>query len=413
MKYAYPQLSHKSRFLTFGLVKNILQATGHEVVQDITDDVDAVLFSACDVMDMRKLRQVRQSTDRTVIVGGHYGMNFWSAIQYADIVWLGEIFDFAGMNNIADISNSASSYAGSEKWDDLVVSSRIDWDLVPVIQENKNRAYYWGGSGCQNNCKFCYTSWTHDHQVNTADRIQTAKAVARDNKVYLMVVANEYDYDPETQTKDMLLRTYLKTPVRAGWVRIGVEFPTEQTRKKMGKPFTRDELFAAFQKAAVEKVNLRLFHIGGYNPIEEWDQYISEVTEMSSRAGYESFLNLNFTNLQYQNYTPLYRERRSVDPAKYLTGDDVKRWYDQIRQYTPHVFIGRPSPFGHVAWRMGVELSRTQEQMKFWMPKYNRRNKFPPDEMLDWLSDTGVFDTPRVSLKRRSGKIKVIGGAGP
>lgn len=407
MIYSFPQLQNKSRYLTYGIVKCVLEKAGHQVLDELSTKSDAVLYSACDVMDMRKLRMLRRETTKPIIVGGHYSFNFWSAILYSDIVWLGEVFDFAKLNTIKEISQSRHTYTGNEDWESLIVSERIDWDILPVIQQKKTSAYYLGGVGCKNNCHFCFTSWTHNHQRNTDKNIKKALRLCKDKGIYLMTVSNQYDYNPGMQTHDMLLSDYLCTPIDGGIVRMGVEFATENIRNVKGKPITKDELFAALQKSIKENIGLRLFHIGGYEEKDKWDNYMRDWAEMLYRYPNNRLLDMQFTNLQYQNYTPMYAERCDIDYRKYLDIIDVKRWYNLLRQYSAHIMIGRPSAFGHVAWRMGVELSTTKKQAEFWMKKYHKRNKYKMEDMQVALYDSRVLETPKVLFIKKDGTIKV------
>lgn len=408
MIYAFPQLAQKSKFLTQGVVEYALKRAGHTVKIDIASDTDFVLYSLADVTDIRGLRKLRQQTDKQIIVGGHYAINFWSAILYADYVWLGEVFDFSDITTLNDVLASPYIYTAG-KHTPLRVSSRIDWQDLPIVQIKKTSASYLGGVGCKNNCKFCHTTWTHAHKTNTDTNIKQAIELAKRKKLHLTSVSNEYERDFDLRVKDMLGVDYIKVPVTTGGVvRIGIEFATETTRKYMGKPLTRDDIFKVLQKAAIEGVSLRLFHIGGYNKKSEWETYIKEMAWMLDQIDYRQLLHVQFTNLQYQNYTPLYDERKSIDYTKYLTRNDTKRWYDILRSVTKSVLVGPPSPFGHVAWRMGVELSRTKQQIDFWMSKYGKRNKYNPADMQNALFDSGVIDTHRYVFKRKTGTINEI-----
>jgi pyruvate-formate lyase-activating enzyme len=409
MIYSFPQLKKESRFLTYGVVENSLKKAGHTVIPEITQDCDFVLYSLADVTDLRGLRQLRHHTSKKIIVGGHYAINFWSSVLYADYVWLGEIFDFTELNTVAEIEKSEHIYTSGDDISNKTVSTRIDWAYLPIVQIKKTSAYYLGGVGCKNNCKFCHTTWTHPHQRNSDENIKQAIAIAKKRKIHLTAVSNEYESDLDLIVRDMLGVDYISTPINSkGWVRTGIEFPTEETRKFMGKPLTRDDIFKILQKAAIEGVYLRLFHIGGYNNRDEWDKYINEMAMMLDRINYKQLLHLQFTNLQYQNYTPLYAERKSIDYRKYLTGDDTKSWYNTLRKCTKSVLVGRPSPFGHAAWRMGVELSTTRQQIDFWMSLYGKRLKANPLDMQNALFDSKVLDTPRYVFKRNTGRINRI-----
>jgi len=68
VKYAFPQLDSKTRFQTYNIVARTLLTNGHSVTPDIEDDSDAVLFSACDALDMVQLRQLMKKTDKPIIL---------------------------------------------------------------------------------------------------------------------------------------------------------------------------------------------------------------------------------------------------------------------------------------------------------------------------------------------------------
>lgn len=411
MKYAFPQyFTDKSRFLSYTIVAKALTRAGHTLSEN-AEDCDAVLFSMCDVTEYPKLVKLKKSTNKPVILGGAYAFNYWSAILYSDAVWIGEIYDFAEMNSLQEIMNSSSCYTPGK--DSLFSNQRIEWGSVPVCQIAPKKCYYWGGVGCKNKCRFCFTSWTHQHQNNDQSRIIAAKRTAEKNKKHIMIASNEYDAgEIGGKTRDMLLKDYIKEPVKgASFIRCGIEFATEDTRRKAGKPITRDQIYAAIQKMNSDNVSLRLFHIAGYDSIDDWEAYISDLCRMISNHENNRLIHLMFNNLQYQNYTPLYDERFDIDPSKYIDIRTTKRWYDELRQHSKHVLIGAPSPFQHVACRMGIELSRTKEQVDFWLSKLNNsKKKMTSDEAHRFLFESGVLDTPRVSLDFKTGEIKQVKG---
>ena len=58
MIYAFPQyFNSKSRFLTYNVVAKALLAEGHKITDNIAES-DAVLYSCCDVMDLKGLRKL-------------------------------------------------------------------------------------------------------------------------------------------------------------------------------------------------------------------------------------------------------------------------------------------------------------------------------------------------------------------
>ena len=406
MIYGFPQyFESKSRFLTYTVVASALKKAGHTVTDDV-DNCDAVLFSMCDVMDYTDLVKMRGRTDKPLIVGGSYAFNFRSAILYCDMVWIGEIYEFADCKSLAEISDSASCYLGDNS-KKLIASLRIDWDKVPVCQIAPKKCYYWGGVGCKNKCRFCFTSWTHKHNINDKNRIAQAKEEAKNRKLFLNICSNEYEDADGGKTMDMMLKDYIKTPVSgASMVRLGIEFATEETRLKNGKHITDDMLYASIQKMNIDNVTLRFFHIAGYDSLEDWNNYIDILCKMVDRHPNKRLLHLMFNNLQYQNYTPLYDERKNINPENYIDVTNTKAWFDKMRQHSRHVLIGAPSPFQHVACRMGIEGATEKGQIDFWLSKIkSAKRKMTKDEAYKALFDTGVLETEKLRFDFKTGAI--------
>lgn len=404
MRWAIPQyFKSSSRFLTYTVVARALRAAGHELTDDVTD-CDVVGFSACDVMDYLDLVKLRAETRKPILVGGSYAFNYKSAILYSDMVWVGEVYEMAECADIDALRAHPSCYVPGKP--NVRASTRIDWGDVPIAQIAPKKCYYWGGVGCKNKCRFCFTSWTHAHQVNSKARIDAAKRVAAKEKKHLMIVSNEYEGGDGGRTMDMMLTDYVRVPVSASMIRCGIEFATEASRREMGKRITDDDIYKAIQKMNVDGVAMRWFHIAGYDPLADWERYIEMLCGMLSRHPNKRIVHLMFNNLQYQNYTPLYTRRRDIDPARYIDVTVTRRWYDQLRQYSRHVLVGAPSPFQHVACRMGVELSTERAQVDYWLSKLkNAKGKLTVDEAYRALFSTGVLDTPMLRLNMRTGEI--------
>lgn len=377
---------------------------GGHVIADSPEGCDAALYSMCDVTEYPGLVKLRASTSLPIIVGGAYAFNWWSAILYADAVWVGEVFDMADCKTLDDLMTSPHVYRAGGPLP--VSSTRIDWGQVPVCQIAPKKATYWGGAGCKNKCRFCFTSWTHIHQVNSPERIARARDMAKKQKLHLMIASNEYEQGNGGTSFDMLLVDYIRRPVKAQLIRCGVEFATEATRRRMGKAIARDQLYAAIQKMSRDNCNLKLFHISGYDTRQDWEDYIDDLCAMLDAAPNSRLLQLDFNNLQYQNYTPLYRERMDIDPDRYIDHTVTSGWYDRLRQHSLHVLVGPPSPFQHVACRTGVELAREREQLDWWLDKLkNPKGKLSVDQAYKALFDTGVLDTPHYRFDMRTGAI--------
>lgn len=134
MRLYFPQyFESASRFMTYTIVQRIMAGAGHAIVER-PDGADAALYSMCDVTEMPGLIKLRREVGSLpIIVGGAFAFNFWSAAIYADIVWLGEVFEMAECETLDDLTNSPHSYRmGQQRMP--TAATRIDWDKVPVCQ---------------------------------------------------------------------------------------------------------------------------------------------------------------------------------------------------------------------------------------------------------------------------------------
>ena len=81
--------------------------------------------------------------------------------------------------------------------------------------------------------------------------------------------------------------------------------------------------------------------------------------------------------------------------------------------YSRYVLVGAPSPFQHVACRMGIELARTHDQSEFWFYMLAHKDKTTPLQSYDALFSSGVLDTPRRVLNQATGDIRIIADTRP
>lgn len=132
----------------------------------------------------------------------------------------------------------------------------------------------------------------------------------------LMLISNEYDEDVEVKVKDMMLKQFLKIklpPKNPKLIRLGIEFATEELRKKYGKPFSNDDFYAALDKAYMEGKELNLFFITGLEPLDR----ITELLTSYQRYGTKPKIFVKLTNITYQQFTPIHKERFNIDIRNY------------------------------------------------------------------------------------------------
>ena len=360
---------------------------GHSVVKHPAN-AEAILVSLCDITEIDMLEKTRQRyPEKTIVAGGPLATAYFKLCAiFADIVNIGQVFDFYECQAIEEARELDCTYTGTEK--KVKSCTRIDWEKVPVAQVSKGSYYYWGGIGCKNKCKFCLTSWTNPWKRNSPMRIK--KAAGQVPQGDLKVVSNQYHEAVEkVMVKDMLLRDYIKagTEAHASYVRMGIEFATEERRRKMGKPASISEIIQATEKAAREQTHLIFFFIAGLDKREDWTHLFKNfpsTTETNPK------IMCKFTNLEYQMHTPLFSQRKELDPDRYLDGSFGRGLFRMVNQFNKRLRIKTIKYPAHALWRMGQSLCTTEEEYFHWKALKGDKDLY---KIYEQLFSTEVIDT--------------------
>lgn len=372
---------------THSVLENTAPQFGHEVVRH-PGNADAILVSLCDITEIDMLEKIRNRwPEQKIIAGGPLASAYFKLCAiFADYVNVGQCFDFFEAQSFEEIEELPSTYlAGKEK---VKACTRIDWEKVPIAQVSKGSFYYWGGVGCKNKCRFCLTSWTNPWQRNSPARIK--KAASQIPRGDLKIVSNQYnDAYEKVMVKDMLLREYINGPAQTSgrYVRMGVEFATEETRKKYGKPCTHEELLQALAKAERENTHLILFFIGGINTRDEWIDLFQRMPQNYSTS---PRIFCKFTNLEYQMHTPIFKERYDLDPERYLDGGFGRALFRKVQQFNNRIRIKTIKYPAHAVWRMGQSLCTTLDNYHVWQNVKDHKDIYALKSL---LHDTGVIET--------------------
>lgn len=393
MKYHLVEDRRNVHF-TYGLIRHLCDYYGHSLMAR-PEDADMILVSLCDVTLFPDLAKIRSQHPRAKIaVGGHFAFFFKACALFADYVCVGQGFEFFACQSEEEIRSLPCVYyhGRDTKANPIVANQKILWRLCPVIQVSTKSFYYFAGVGCKNKCRFCFTSWTHRHELNNPALVRNAGKMIG-SKGNLTLISNEYADDfgignNKVRVRDVMLRDFLKERRKTvQLVRVGLEFATEASRRRLGKPFSDDELFEAIRHAGRLGVGLQLFCIGGIDTHDEWADLFSRVPEdyrFSPRVFFK------FTNLEYQMFTPLFAERHKIDPGRYLTARCRDRFFREAGSKNKRVRMFPVASPALSFWRMGISLSTTLEQFNLF---YKLRNERDPARMFGALMRTHALDT--------------------
>jgi radical SAM superfamily enzyme YgiQ (UPF0313 family) len=310
---------------------------------------------------------------------------------YSDYVWIGHIFEFLDLQTVDDIAGSIHTYYKGKK-ELTVMSNEIRFNEAPILQVNTRLFYYWGGVGCKNKCRFCVTSWTERHQAQSrlVDKIEhVRRKVGSHGSV--KVISNEYAEAIErSKVQDMMLQDYLNIDHASGKqtkIRLGVEFATEEARKKNGKPMTDADIRLAIKKAGQFNHELQLFCITGLNTREEWFQFVENCIPEDDRLRPRVFI--KFTNLDYQQKTPLWKDAKKVNFDNYFDMAFSNRIFEKACFKNKRIRLFPLKYPAHAVWRMCA--SNIDNESEYVIIKKNRNNR-DMDEMIKIFYDLKIPD---------------------
>ena len=369
---------------TEALLKQLIVRNGHELTSP--EDSDAILVSMCDITEIQMLMKAREKyKGKVIIVGGAVSPFFKVLKLFCDIVSIGQGFEFFRLKSLHEIREAPFTYTGTER--SVRASTLIEWEKCPIVQVKKRIFYYLGGVGCKNKCSFCMTSWLNKPQHNDEKRTRLAKQRVKDS---LKLISNEEEgtLSVRETVKDLMLTSYLaaKETPNCTIIRLGLEFATEESRKKHGKFFTDEQLLEAFRRAELEKKTLQMFCIGGVDSREDWYELFAKIPNQYTTSPRIIF---KWTNIEYQMHTPLFKTRKEMKVENYL---DQKFNKEVVRRNGARLQRVRTMPIaysGRALWRMGMSCSVTMEQfMTFW----KMRNEKDAKVFKEALWSSGVIE---------------------
>lgn len=393
MKYWIEQVGHKKLY-TEKLLIHLAISHGHTIVA-ATDSV--ILVSLCDVTEIVALERIRhRHPDRIIIAGGHLAKIGVKVMGlFADAVWVGHAFQFFKSKTLDEIYGHPSCYVpGKEK--QVMVSTDIDWRQCPAIQTDKRRFYILGGVGCKGKCTFCLTSWTEVHQERHSVATLVSKLrpkIGKRNSV--KIISNAYTSEiGDDLVQDMMLKDVLKirNNDKRKLIRCGIEFATEASRRKHAKPIKDEEIWRAITCAERLDLDLQFFLISGRDTREDWERFVGVIPPSDVMRPRVFF---KWTNLEYQQKTPLWSEVQDIDFGRYLDKSFTDWFFQKAAHKNKRVRVLPIKYPAHAVWR--ICMSNVQNIVQYKACKRERntkdmdRIKLLFDEIKPWSNDLSMI----------------------
>lgn len=276
--YFYQKKLNNITTYTYELLKYIAIKYGHQIVDTAIDaDITAISLSSCSEIDT--LRVFRNKNKKCkIIVGGQICNSPGAVLRYADYLNLGQGYEFfEKCKNISDIDKQEFIVTKEKKAG--IFSHYINWDLIPLIQIAKNSYSILYSVGCRRKCNFCLTSHINKYQVNpNKNKIYIARKIIKNKQLYL--ICNDFDGKVKIKRKvsDVRVKKYIENPNFYNGIqllRLGIESPFSETRKKLGKYIDDDELKELFKITKAKKQRINLFFIAGLDVNEQWEKMVN------------------------------------------------------------------------------------------------------------------------------------------
>lgn len=238
MKIYFHEISNHNNNTTtyvYSLLKYLARQNGHEISS--LEDCDIAAISLSHYSYIQELIKLRKMTKKKIIIGGHISHSPYALLAFADYVNLGHGFEFFEKVKSVDDLEEFDFIISKRKLDGKI-SQYINWDAVPIIQISKNLYSYLWSVGCKNKCKFCLTSWMNQYQVNPHKGILMKLKMKFQNKK-LSIISNDYsDSDVARPAANVLINNLIREPSKfqnIGLIRFGIESPSYETRRFLGK----------------------------------------------------------------------------------------------------------------------------------------------------------------------------------
>jgi len=336
---------------------------GLEVTEE--KEADIILLSISDPTEINLIFEARKG-QKPIILGGSEAFHEKMYSNLVDLINVGEGFEiFEKLQLIKDESPGKIIEKLKElpfiyyqgKKGNIYPSTKIDWDLVPIVKTGARRRIILGGRGCKKKCKFCFTSWTTKYQNNSylPNIDKQVMIITNDNLGPKQLYQRAY-------VRSITAEGYLKmTKVQAKtcyYYRIGLESFSEKTRKFYGKPISGEQIRRIMEASREFNHRLTLFIIAGYEPQESVEEFCNSFRQDTRYKNPK--IEVKMTYLEPTLHTP-------------LQDFDIRKMYHWDKNYLISTLTYASQRFriwsmkrncGGAYWRTCLHRARTREEIE-------------------------------------------------
>ncbi len=302
----------------------------------LDDAAPIILASVSDVDLFPALRNLRRvNPHSTIIVGGFEAYAGEWMLAYADAVVVGKGERFIRLlGESGEIPLDLPEVMTRDGHRVVIPYEDSDLAQYPLIRTGKRKFYAVGGFGCKNKCAFCLTSWAQKERHISQDRIRAIERQVANagNGCRLTVIANETPYlleniNAQSMRVRDLIRNWDWLAAHKGsyfsLIHLGVEGFTEETRRKLGKPISNDEVRLALHLLRQINQPCELFFITGLPGDDNRFELLDELLEPDTAS--KPPIKFKFTTLDPLPHTPLWT--LPLDQIGEVTQEQAVEWH--------------------------------------------------------------------------------------
>ena len=287
-----------------------------------------------------------------------------------------------------------------------ILNEHIDWKVNPVFQLTGKSFYYYTGKGCPQLCQFCALAWSRGWQRAPQILVERALSEIPDNR-WLMPMLSYWDYQIPEYLRgklgilDVKIKEYL---LKGGYqstrfIRTGIEFASEDLRKKLAKPLSQDSINSFVRLTKHNNHEAVLYFIGGLESEEQLLEFFSQFprdTDLYPR------LKLIFTHFEPQPVTPM----ADFNLAE-RTGIDINRLFGQLNKINRRFRTHQIKCIAHSTWRALMGRVKTKEDADYYWGLRNMRDNnklleivaYRNPEYIGTLTMRELLSRPRATKK--------------
>lgn len=344
-------------------------------ILDSPNNADFVFVSVYDVSAFNILYSAYKLYHKKIpIVAGGDTCKLDFVLNYADYVVRGEAYEFikklSKLKNKEDIINIPNVWTKKKNG---IIDYEIKYNENPIIKASPKVYYYYGGKGCPQKCKFCFYSHVNEYsQIDKQLVINALKNIPKSGRLYLTSAYFPYPEIEDCYLKklgmiDLKNHQYLKRKYPSRSYRMGIEFFTENMRKKMGKPISNEKITETINKSLLWNHEIVMYFMAGLENQDDMFEFINQVPFYQKT--YSPRITIHFQYIDFNEKTPL-QGCSVINRSDF----DYKLFQKELNLKNRRIRVGALKYKAYSTYRTILQRTKEKEETEFIHSLRNEKN---------------------------------------